>query len=194
MAKKNEIKFAIDYKKLERDIQKQTKVEAKQAFDSLKKNDLQDIGDGIVDQMKILIAKGISPIKGFGRFPAYKWASKKSLARKSGSARGKKLNRQFQNKYPYSARKDFPDKRERPVNLKLSGQFLENLIARVKGKTIEIGFFEKPWTEYEQGHREGVNGQPPRPIIPENGEEFGETIYRRLVKTLQSVFDKKNRT
>lgn len=187
----NEVRLVIDYKKLERDIKRATNQEAKQALKSLKKSELQTIGDAVVEEMKVLIAKGISPIKGDGRFPAYKWASAKSVARKSGSKK-KNVNRQFQNKYPYSARKDFPAKRERPVNLKLSGNFLKNLIAKISNRTIEIGFFEEPWTKYEQGHREGVNGQPPRPIIPIPGEEFSPSIYRRLVKVIQSVFDRKN--
>lgn len=187
------IKFVVDVKKLQRDIQKQTDIEAKNAIKSLRKDDLEEIGNNVIAEMKLLISKGISPIKEFGRFPAYKWASAKSLARKSGSKK-KTVDRQFQNKYPFSARRKFPNKRERPVNLKLSGSFLENLITKITRNTIYIGFFKEPYTKYEQGHREGANTQPPRPIIPQPGEQFSESIYRRLVKSTQAVFDRKNRT
>ena len=184
------IKAVIDFKKLQRDLEKASGVEAKKVIDSLKRSDLDDIGDAVIDEMKSAIAKGISPIKDAGRFPAYKWAAKKSLARKSGSKK-KQADREFKGKYPYSAQKKFPGKRERPVNLKLSGEFLNNLKTTIKNKTILLGFFKKPFDDYELGHREGANDQPKRPIIPISGEEFTNSIYRRLVKAVQKVFDKK---
>lgn len=187
---KPKVRFAIDMKKLERDIKKASGLEAKQALQTLKNQELEGIGNGVIAEMRLLISKGISPIKGAGRFPAYKWAGVKFLARKSGTKK-KQADRQFQSKYPYSVQDEFPQKKERPVNLTLSGEFLNNLIVKVKNKVIEIGFFEAPWTKYEQGHREGSNGQPPRPIIPISGEEFSPSIYRRLVKTIQSVFDRR---
>ena len=182
--------FVIDPEKLRRDLARVSKMSADKAIRSLTRNDLLDVADATIDEMKTMISKGISPIKGEGRFPAYLWAGKKSLARKRG-AKKKALNREFSDKYPYSAMKKFPGKKERPVNLKLSGDFLNALSARVGKSRIDIGFFDKPFEDYELGHREGANGQPKRPIIPIKGEELSPSIYRRLVKTLQKVFDKK---
>mgnify|MGYP000355428565 FL=1 len=186
----NKISFVFDAEKLKRDLKKASGEEAEAAVKKITKAEKLDIGEAVIDEMQVVIAKGISPIKENGRFPAYKWADKKQLARKSGSKK-KEADRFFKNKYPYSAQAKFPGKKERPVNLKLSGDFLKNLKAKVLNTTLWIGFFEEPWTLYEQGHREGVGGQPKRPIIPNGDEELSQTIYRRLVKSLQQVFDRK---
>lgn len=186
------IKFEFDLSRFKRDIEAESKKKAQEQISKLNTAELMSIGMAAVDEMKSAISKGLSPIKGNGRFPAYKWAGKKALARKSGTKKRSELNREFQNKYPYSAMNEFPDKKERPVNLKLSGDFLNNLKAKVMRGKIYIGFFEQPWAKYEEGHREGVNGQPKRPIIPsDEDEQFSDTILRRLVKVVQSVFDKK---
>lgn len=185
-----QFKAVFDLKKLERDLKKVSGEESEKAIKKINNRDLLQVGENLIDEMKIAIEKGISPIKEAGRFPAYKWAGKKQLARKSGSKK-KKVDREFSNKYPYSAMKDYPQKKERPVNLKLSGEFLKNLKAKVVNKILRIGFFEGPWDKYESGHREGVHGQPSRPIIPIDGENFSNSVYRRLVKSLQSVFDSK---
>lgn len=187
----NDFRIVFDTRKLQRDIEKASGEEAKSAVSKITTNQKLEIGDAVIEEMQSAIAKGISPIKQAGRFPAYKWAGKKSLARKSGSKK-KDADRIFSNKYPFSVQDKFPQKKERPVNLKLSGSFLKNLKAKVLNNKLYIGFFEEPWTLYESGHREGVNGQPKRPIIPDGvKEEFSQSIYRRLVKSLQQVFDRK---
>lgn len=184
------VTVVFDFNKLQRDIERETGLEAKKALKSLKQSELKEIGEAVCDEIRTVTAKGISPIKTVGRFAAYKWAAKKSLKRKSGS-KGKSLNREFQNKYPFNVRDKYPQKRERPVNLRLSGEFMKALKAKVISGVLEIGYFDELFAKYESGHREGVNGQPKRPTIPQDSEQFSDTIYRRLVKVIQSVFDKK---
>jgi hypothetical protein len=195
-----EFKVVFDFRKLERDIKKASGEEAEKAIKGLKKSELQEIGDGVIDEMKSVIAKGLSPIKGKGRFPEYIGVTKirkvskvaKSLSGGRKKTAKKKASDLKKKAYPYSVQDEFPGKKPRPVNMFLSGEFLKNLIAKVTGKKLEVGFFEEPWESYEQGHREGANGQAKRPIIPTgDGEQFSDTIYRRLVKVVQSVFDSK---
>lgn len=105
--------------------------------------------------------------------------------------------------YPYSVRGKFPDKRPRPVNLLLSGEFLAALEHRVVGiagqYSVEIGFFEDSDKDRktgvhpaikEQGHREGANGQPERPIIPIGREDFQISIQKAIIKIVDEVIDR----
>lgn len=139
-----------------------TKVEEKM----LTKNDARSIGVAIVQEMKALISKGISPIKGIGRFPAYK-----------NPREG----------YPASIKKQYPNKRTTPVNLKLTGRQLADLGYSVTKNGIEIGYSSRDAIEKERGHREGVNGQPKRPTIPltKLGEEFAQKIQDIYLKIVQ---------
>jgi hypothetical protein len=168
--------FVFDVNKLMRDIKKATGEEAEKAMRRVTVTEKREIGEAVIDEMKIAIAKGISPIKGAGRFPAY-----------GGT---KKQGRPKEDLYPKTVQKKFPEKRPRPVNLVLSGQFLNNLKAKVLGSVLYIGFFEDPWMKYEEGHRKGSNNQEKRPIIPTTEEELSQSVYRRLVKALQEVFDR----
>ena len=171
---KGDFRMVFDATKLQRDLKKTSGEEAEKAVKKITNRDKLDVGDALIDEMKIAIAKGISPIKDAGRFPAYLHARSKDKS-----------------KYPFSVMDEFPDKKIRPVNLSLSGKFLKNLKAKVENGTLLVGFFEEPWSKYELGHREEANGQPKRPIIPQNEEQFSQSVYRRLVKALQQVFDRK---
>ena len=161
--------------------------------------------------MLSLISKGISPILGWGRFPEYKNVKQlnslrrngKSLRalRKAGSGNQARIRRALsQNKrnqekarkgYPYSVQKTFPNKKPRPVNLFLSGDFLSNLtyaLGRVgKKQLITIGFFDELSKKKESGHRVGVNGQPKRPIIPDSTESFSQIIKLDILKIMKDV-------
>ena len=94
------------------------------------KEDASEIGKQVITEMKDQISKGISPILGQGRFPAYKNPDK------------------------------YPGKRKpkRPVNLKLSGNFLYDLTYReVKSKNgyaTEIFYGSKESDLKESGHAE----------------------------------------
>lgn len=142
------------------------------------------VGEAVISEMKDMISKGISPVEGQGRFPAYLAQANASKAKKSkvpsaGAKRG----------YPYSVQGRFPSKRDRPVNLFLSGDFLNNLIfkpIKIKGSySTIIGFFDSLSKKKEQGHREGAHGQPSRPIIPTGQEGFAQRIQRILFQIYQ---------
>ncbi len=179
--------------KLRRDIQREMK---KYDVTGLPDQEKQFIGEDMIDLMKDQIAAGISPIYGKGRFPGYKWADRKTRALKaattagrSDKAKGKRLralaNQQVSSKYPYNMMRKFPGKKVRPVNLNLSGNFLDHLRARATKSGVEIGFYTKKYELYEQGHREGANTQPKRPIIPVDNETFSRNVYQRLVDSLR---------
>lgn len=112
----------------------------------------ESVGRRVVSSMKDLIAKGISPIRGNGRFPAYKDPTK------------------------YPGKKKAP----RPVNLFLSGDFMDSLsnksIRSGDGYNAEIFYKGRESQLKEKGHREGANGQRERPTIPEGSEEIAKSI------------------
>lgn len=132
----------------------------------ISKTKTQVIGNQFITLMKELIARGISPIKGIGRFPAYKHAGD-------------------ENKYP--ATKGKP---ARPVNLSLTGNFLNNLKAYVlKEGALEVGYRDPKEALKEKGHREGAGGQPARPTLPEGKEAFAETLQEFLVDELTGAIE-----
>lgn len=154
----------------------------------------EKLGGLVIAQMKDMISKGISPIYQTGRFDAYK-GNQESRAVKSlikehkkngGSAsqlsilRGKQV--EALKKYPYSVQSRYPGKQISPVNLSLSGDMLRdlkfNVLATSSGSfTISVGYDTGTLSsKKEQGHREGVNGQPSRPTIPAQGETFAASI------------------
>lgn len=150
----------------------------------LTKQELIEVGNEVLELVRQDTLKGVSPIKGNGRFPKYKDTSKYPGGKNSPT------------------RREFPDKRARPVNLWLSGEFLSSLQAFTKtdwrnstvGKLsykLFIGFKDRLSRKKEQGHREGVNGQPMRPIIPEKSESFSRKYLLRLKDSLASRLNKK---
>jgi len=159
--------------KISKDLKKEVERLYKEAIKKVTKADLDSIGKTAVDSMKELISQGISPIQGKGRFPAYKHAGDPT-------------------KYPDNKRKKFPDKRARPVNLKLSGEFLRNLIfkSNAANKSVQIGFFDKKNLAKEQGHRDGANDQPERPVIPTGRENLAQSILLQMEKVVQNILKK----
>lgn len=146
---------------------------------AIKKTHVNQIGKEVVKEMKDLISKGISPIRGKERFPAYKRAEDKSG-------------------YPNNVGKRFPGKKKRPVNLTLSGDMLNALIFRAIGSgeniSIEVGYFDEAEALKEKGHREGTNGQPKRPTIPQGNEQFTvgiQTIAEDILVQAMSDYIKK---
>lgn len=172
-------------------------------------DDMQTIGSACIELMKDLISKGISPIQGNGRFEGYKAAGNLKTQKKvSKSLRGAlrvgggkglqdievrrnllasvKAEGMAKLGYPYSVQHKYSDKKPRPVNLFLSGKFLESLIYKVNKKELKvvIQFDDKLSELKEQGHREGVNGQPKRPIFPINSESLAKSILVELENLL----------
>lgn len=167
------VRVKLDQKAVDRI---KTKLQALKA--PMDKGTASDLGKLMVTEMRSMITKGISTIEGQGRFPAYKHQGVK-------------------NKYPASVKKNYPGKRDRPVNLTLSGDFLKGLdsepISTRSGFATDIGYFDESEALKEQGHREGVHSQPKRPTIPKRGETFAQriqriisNIYRKRVRELSN--------
>lgn len=128
------------------------------------------VGEEVVAEMKSLIASGKSPIAAKGNFPRY-------------------INPK---KYPGTK------KPKSPVNLFLTGKFLNALRASTKkgstGIDTYVGFRSSAQAEKERGHRDGANGQPERPIIPQGEESFVlsiRNIIRKIYEERIAVLTKK---
>lgn len=143
----------------------------------LTREEADAVGEAVIEGAKTMIARGSSPIRGgsvTGRFPAYK--------------------------NPES----YPGKRKpkTPVNLTLTGKFLNAFRHKVvsaageslKGFIPEIGFFSDKEALKEQGHREGANGQPSRPIIPNAsiGERWAATIEDKYMRIVRDAFRRRS--
>lgn len=129
---------------------------------TLNSNVANQLGYGITESIRGQTAKGINPTdEGGRRYAAYKHAGKKG-------------------KYPDSAKKKFPSKRDRPVNLRLSGEFMSalNFYYQIgkEGMQIFIGYFDSKNVLKEKGHRKMAGGQPSRPTLPSEGKDFNKTI------------------
>jgi hypothetical protein len=194
--------MAFDLSKFQAQCKAEFKKAAEKGIYSVTNKDKEDIGYAVIEEMIKLILKGISPIAGKGRFPGYKWVERANQATKiaRGLTKGRRKRAREKaagikkSRYPYSVMHKYPDKKERPVNLFLSGDFLASLEPRPRRNGIVIGFNNELSEKKEAGHRAGVNDQPPRPIIPQGKEEFAPSIYRRLVDTITKVLRQKIRT
>lgn len=125
------------------------------------KKALDEIGALTVREMKASIARGMSPLDGYGRFDAY-------------------LNPER-----------YPGKRKpaRPVNLFLMGDMLGALKFRINQATLAITVFyaTRKAQLKELGHREGANGQPIRPTIPDEGEFLSPAIRRKVQSLINNI-------
>ena len=165
---KSAFSVLIDDKAL-KELSKQLKKEINQAITS---KVAKEVGSTVVKEMKRMIAAGLSPIREKGRFEGYRGGYLDAI--RKGRLRGK---------------------RERPVNLKLSGDFLKSLTSsvRLNGGTV-IYFNSAKSRKKEQGHREEHNNQAKRPIIPQGSEEFAVSIMRKIEKIYtQRIIDVLNR-
>jgi len=126
----------------------------------LDKETAKALGDVTIEGIKELTRRGISTIQGNGKFKAYK------------------------------NRKKYPGDRKgaTPVNLRLTGDFMNALTKKVvpDGKSYKVEVFYAGDEDLkEQGHREGVNGQPKRPTIPIGNEKLSATINKELADILK---------
>lgn len=130
---------------------------------------LNEAGKEMIAEVKNLVSKGISPIMGEGKFPAYRGTYRDRI--KKGQIKGKSL---------------------RPVNLNLKGDFLDSLEYKILAdKTVSIGFYDSLSKKKEQGHREGANGQAVRPIIPLEDETYKKQIMDIYKEKVISYINKK---
>ena len=133
-----------------------------------------DLGDYVTTQMRDMIKKGISPIAAIGRFPGYKPSYIEAMKKNPLKSLGKK---------------------QRPVNLTLTGEFLRSLSYRVEanrdaGKTVVVGYFVEPSISKELGHATGANGQLIRGTIPTYGTGFAVTIQRGIINKVNAAIKK----
>lgn len=183
----------LNTNKLKADLAREMRRIGKKTIEEgLTRKDKIDIGDEMLEEMKRDISRGISPIFGYGRFPGYKAVMASQSILRGGragsrSARARRRSLATARKkegYPYTVRGRFPNKRERPVNLYLSGDMLNSLEARPRRLGLEFGYYKAKSALKEQGHREGVGGQPSRPTIPVGSERLNRSIYNRLIVSI----------
>jgi hypothetical protein len=155
----------------------------KQAKDLAKKltyKDAQTIGDAVTDEMKRMIAKGISPVKGVGRFKAY--AAQRSEAKTN---------------YPVGL-----PKKTRPVNLFLFGGYLEFIRWWLPSSKsyVGIGFsgetgkktaIPKKIRDMFETHNEGSQPEVPRRkhLPNEQGDQFARSVDVAYKKAVEKVID-----
>lgn len=161
-------RIRIDTKQIEK-LAKDLNTETRRFVD---KRTADRMGAFTRNQIRQLTARGISPITG-SPFPAYKNPERYPGNRKPST----------------------------PVNLRLTREFMASLSYQSsntsQGWSPEISYRGTNNQLKEQGHREGANGQPKRPTIPEGGETFTDTILdglgdileRRINLVLQRLFE-----
>lgn len=138
------------------------------------------IGNAVIKEIKTFVSKGLSPVKSLGRFIGYKaQISPANEGRKRGTSAPKKG-------YPYNIQKKFPDKKVRPVNLKLTGKMLAALKMKFEfGKQkIQVGIFDQEESKKAETHNRGTQvsrGIPTRRFIPQGEEQFNESIRKTMV-------------
>lgn len=130
----------------------------------------KDLGSKTLDAIKDRVAIGLSPVKGVRRYMAY-----------ASTRNGKG--------YPNTPdiQKKFPNKSTRPVNLKLSGEFLDALEHKKKSGGVEIGWFNptRHIKNLIETHQQGLHPDVPRrQVLPtDEGNEFVSPI-QRLIKNI----------
>ena len=159
----------------------------------------QSVGTQVVMAMREAIAQGLSPVKGVGRFVAYKAQRASNDVKSFATTQGKdkqgfyrkmasKVSKSSQF-YPNSVKKDFPSKQARPVNLELDGSFLDTLGYDARDGAVAIGHIDpsEHTKNLFEAHNEGLNTKaqvPQRKYLPnKRGDEFIVSIMR-LIKGL----------
>ena len=149
MAKKTRVKVDLSQATNEiRIFKKQAKDRAAEA-----------LRDGVRDSIK----RGVSPVKGFGRFQQYSESYKAHIKKKKPNG-----------------------KRIRPINLTLTGALMRSLFVKVLKNSVVIGFDNKLANIH---NKEGAGkSKVIRRMLPTNkGEKFSRSITIRLSEALTKV-------
>jgi len=190
MAKK--IKVVVELPTIKR-IQKE--------IDSVKNK--RSIGLYLVDQLKSFITKGISPVKGEGKFEPYSGTkqaiankkAKKIVAKSSRASSKAKVssNTSANRKYPFNVMKKYPNKKASPVNLTLTGDMLKALKHEANSKGVSVGIFDQEMKERGLKHQYGDPKKflPKRRFIPiyKEGDEILVSIKRGLIDLYTDILD-----
>lgn len=176
---------------------------------------IRKLGDTVKDGILDATAKGLSPIKGFGRFDGYKAQEQaKELRKKASKLSNNRIvatedsERRRRDKansirtkaskigegYPVSVQEEWPNKKIRPVNLRLSGKMLKSITYQFNRAKNSIRFYllGKKNNLMAETHNEGT--QEPnvarRPFLPTGpGEEFISSITRDIIGLYRSRFE-----
>lgn len=160
----------------------------------------------IVRDIKALLQAGRSPVRGWGRFEPYKGvAGVSKIAKIARSLTGErkvrakeKLSSSKKSVYPYSVMDKYPDKKVRPVNLKLSGEMIDAIEVRpgsgklksflFGGNTVLVGIFDKKQALKAETHNEGTQADkvPQRKFLPTGQDEtFVVSIHRKILAIIE---------
>lgn len=142
------------------------------------------IGDLTVRLMKDAIARGLSPVRQFGRFEEYSAAKRNRASKKSRSS--------AKQGYPFNVLTEYPNKKVRPVNLELSGKMLNALTSKSKSDSVVVGIFNKTQEEKARGHQLGdaKKNLPKRRFVPTaSGEQFIVSIQREIRQLYSELLD-----
>lgn len=124
-------------------------------------------------------AKGLSPVKGLGRFVRYK-----------AQAIGKSKKNKPKKGYPYSVQKKYPNKLVRPVNLRLSGDMLKALEWKFYSskQVIEVGIWDAKQSLKAETHNQGTQEPrvPTRQFLPVGNQGLSETIKGKIVSIVKA--------
>lgn len=145
-----------------------------------KKTTQGKLGEILKEEITWSTKKGISPLKSYGRFERY---------RADRPDRPKDTNNKSY--YPNNVKHKYPDKRKRPVNLTLSGEYLRKLEYRASPTGLKFGWFSLSgdMKEKYETNNLGLNPfVPQRKILPTSqAESFKTSIVRRLKNTLNDI-------
>jgi len=160
------------------------------------------LGRETVDAVKKSIAIGKSPVQGEGRFVGYKAdragaSFRENITKTKGDDAGSrgiratlrreaKRTRDRSKFYPNSVKKEHPGKRNRPVNLKLSGKLIKAIKWKPSTGGVIVGLISasRNIKNIFEAHNEGTNiakKVPRRALLPTGqGEQFTSIIRRRI--------------
>ncbi|MCA9485962.1 MAG: hypothetical protein KC506_03910 [Nanoarchaeota archaeon] len=127
----------------------------KAKFEFLQKKIAGAVGNELRKEVLSSIKRGVSPVKGQGRFQKYSES------------------------YTGIIKRGIKNKRVSPVNLTLSGELLDSIYVKLNNNKITIGFSDEKF-EYHNKPESGSN-MPARRLLPtEPGEEFSKSITLRI--------------
>ena len=139
--------------------------DAKKQIEEFRRKSKPELRKVLKEEIVGSIERGVSPVKGFGRFPTYSSSYKDAID--SGRYR------QF-------------SKRKRPVNLKLTGQLLKSFFVRISKRGIQLGFDNK-LADIHNNRGAGKSKTVRRMLPTQEGEDFNRSITIRIREVLSRV-------
>lgn len=139
--------------------------DAKKDIANFKKKGKSALKDVYKKEIVESIERGVSPVKGQGRFQQYSESYKDAISA---------------GRYSRFA------KRKRPVNLKLSGDLLKSIFVKVTNKGLLIGFDNK-LADIHNNRGAGKSKAVRRMLPTKEGEEFSRSITIRAREVLNRI-------